>query len=268
MESSSQDNGLREALGLQHLYKIYKEGDIETVALRDAQLSVKTGEFVAITGRSGAGKTTLMNLMGGLSTPSAGRVVVGGTDLARLAETARAVFRRQNIGIVFQSNNLIPFLSALENVMLPMQLAGRKDGARRAHTLLARMGLAGREQHRPGMLSGGERQRVSIARALAVDPRIILMDEPFSALDVMTRHRMRAEIVDIWRKTGKTIVFVTHEVEEALELADRIVVLSRKPTTVRSIMEVVEERPRDPESPALKAMHRELRQLIGAAPQD
>ena len=116
-------------VGLQGLYKIYKGGDIETVALRGAELSIGAGEFVAITGRSGAGKSTLLNIMGGLATPSAGRVVIGGTDIARMSETERARFRRERIGIVYQADNLIPFLSALENVMLPMQTAGRRDAA-------------------------------------------------------------------------------------------------------------------------------------------
>jgi ABC-type nitrate/sulfonate/bicarbonate transport system ATPase subunit len=115
----------------------------------------------------------------------------------------------------------------------------------------------------PAMLSGGERQRVAIARALMVDPRIVLMDEPFSALDLKTRRRMRQEIVEIWRKTGKTIVFVTHEIEEAIELADRIIVLSAKPTTVQAVVGIDEARPRDLASPNLQAVRQRLRQLIG-----
>ena len=204
-----------EALSLQNLYKIYKEGDIETVALRAAQLSVAAGEFVAITGRSGAGKSTLMNLMGGLATPSAGRVVVSGTDLARLNETERAVFRRKNIGIVFQSNNLIPFLSALENVVLPMQLAGRKDAPARARALLARMGLAGREQHKPGMLSGGERQRVAIAVALANAPQLLLADELTGELDSAAADNVMDLLGELNAAQELTVIVVTHNKQVA-----------------------------------------------------
>lgn len=156
-----------EALSLQSLYKIYKEGEIETVALREASLNVQPGEFVAITGRSGAGKSTLLNLIGGLATPSAGKVIIHGTDITRLSERERAEFRRNRIGIIYQTDNLIPFLTALENVLLPMQMAGRKDGLKRARQLLGEVGLSERMDHKPSMLSGGERQRVAIAIALA-----------------------------------------------------------------------------------------------------
>ncbi len=133
----------------------------------------------------------------------------------------------------------------------------------RAHDLLEMVGLSRDMQKTPAMLSGGERQRVSIARALAVEPRIILMDEPFSALDLNTRRRMRSEIIDIWRKTGKTIIFVTHEIDEAIELADRILVLSSKPTTVRAIVPVTSPRPRSLKDPALQDIHLKLRELLG-----
>jgi ABC-type lipoprotein export system ATPase subunit len=159
-----------EALKLQDLYKIYKEVAVETVALRGASLCVQPGEFVAITGRSGAGKSTLLNLVGGLALPSAGQVVINGTDISRLDEGQRAAFRRSHIGVIFQADNLIPFLTALENVMLPMQLAGQKNCARKALALLSEVGLQERVRHKPGMLSGGERQRVAIAIGLANQP--------------------------------------------------------------------------------------------------
>ena len=124
---------------------------------------LKRGDFVAITGRSGAGKSTLLSLIGGLAVPSAGRVVVAGTDIARLSERERALYRRSKIGIVYQADNLVPFLTALENVALPMQIAGRKHASRRAAELLDEVGLAQRLQHKPALLSGGERQRVAIA---------------------------------------------------------------------------------------------------------
>jgi len=199
-----------ESLILQDLFKIYKEGDIETVALRGARLSVEPGEFTAITGRSGAGKSTLLHILGGLMEPSAGRVVIDGTDIARLNERDRAVFRRGHIGIVFQADNLIPFLSALENVVLPMQLAGRKNAAVRARRLLAEVGLAERMRHRPGMLSGGERQRVAIAVALANEPGILLADELTGELDSATADHVMDLLAGLNAIRGLTLIVVTH----------------------------------------------------------
>jgi ABC-type lipoprotein export system ATPase subunit len=197
-------------LSLQNLYKIYKEGHIETVALRDASLSVQPGEFIAITGRSGAGKSTLLNLVGGLSTPSAGKVVINGTDITRLDESERSAFRRENIGIMYQTDNLIPFLSALENVMLPMQLAGRKDSKARAQQLLKEVGLAERMNHTPGMLSGGERQRVAIATALGNEPKLLLADELTGELDSVTADRVMELLGELNKTHTLTLVIVTH----------------------------------------------------------
>ena len=223
---------------------------------------ISDGEFLCVVGQSGCGKSTLLRVIGDLLKVDSGQVSVGSRPASEGWE---------EIAYVFQTPRLLMWRNAEDNVILGQQL---RFGARRsaiemrdkARSLLELVGLGKDRLKTPGMLSGGERQRVSIARALAVDPRIILMDEPFSALDITTRQRMRAEIVDIWRKTGKTIIFVTHEVEEAIELADRIVVLSSKPTRVRSIIEVDAERPRNLETPALRSMHDQLRQLIGAAP--
>jgi putative ABC transport system ATP-binding protein len=199
-----------EALLLHDLYKIYKDGDIETVALRGARLTVQAGEFVAITGRSGAGKSTLLNLIGGLAVPSAGRVVIGGTDIARLNERERAEFRRNKIGIVFQADNLIPFLTALENVMLPLQLAGREKAAERARSLLAEVGLAERSRHKPEMLSGGERQRVAIAIALANEPQLLLADELTGELDSATANKVMEVLGALNANRQLTLLVVTH----------------------------------------------------------
>jgi len=199
-----------EILSLQNLYKIYKEGHIETVALRDASLSVQPGEFIAITGRSGAGKSTLLNLVGGLSTPSAGKVVINGTDITRLDESERSAFRRENIGIMYQTDNLIPFLNALENVMLPMQLAGRKDSKPRAQQLLREVGLAERMNHTPGMLSGGERQRVAIATALGNEPKLLLADELTGELDSVTADHVMEVLGELNKTHTLTLVIVTH----------------------------------------------------------
>ena len=199
-----------EALVLHDLYKIYKDGGIETVALRGARLVVQAGEFVAITGRSGAGKSTLLNLIGGLAVPSAGRVVISGTDIARLNERERAGFRRNKIGIVFQADNLIPFLTALENVTLPLQLAGRAQAGERARSLLAEVGLAERSRHKPEMLSGGERQRVAIAIALANEPQLLLADELTGELDSVTADKVM-EVLGALNATRQfTLLVVTH----------------------------------------------------------
>ncbi|GAB4563060.1 MAG: ABC transporter ATP-binding protein [Anaerolineales bacterium] len=199
-----------EALLLNNLYKIYKEGEIETVALREAQLKVQPGEFVAITGRSGAGKSTLLNLIGGLTLPSAGQVLIHGEDITRMDESRRSAFRREHIGIVYQMDNLIPFLSALENVMLPMQAAGRKNAKSRALQLLEEVGLKERVHHKPAQLSGGERQRVAIAVALANEPSLLLADELTGELDSATADRVM-DLLGMLNASHKlTLVIVTH----------------------------------------------------------
>jgi NitT/TauT family transport system ATP-binding protein len=221
--------------------------------------SVVDGEFLCIIGPSGCGKSTLLRVIGDLLKVDAGAVNVDG----RAAADAW-----QEIAYVFQSPRLLPWRNAEDNVILGPELrfgrrGGRAESRERARALLRLVGLGSDIHKMPAMLSGGERQRVAIARALAVDPRIILMDEPFSALDLKTRRRMRAEIVDIWRKTGKTIIFVTHEIEEAIELADRVLVLSAKPTSLLAVIEIAAERPRDLRSAALQEARRRLRHLIG-----
>jgi ABC-type lipoprotein export system ATPase subunit len=180
------------SLLLDNLYKIYKEGAIETVALRGAELKVDTGEFVAVTGRSGAGKSTLLNLIGGLATPSAGQVVIDGEDITHMDERQRASFRREHIGIVYQMDNLIPFLSALENVMLDD------------------VGLKERLNHKPAQLSGGERQRVAIAVALANEPSLLLADELTGELDSQTADKVMDILGALNTSRKLTLVVVTH----------------------------------------------------------
>jgi len=195
---------------LQDVYKIYKEGDIETVALRGANLVVQPGEFVAITGRSGAGKSTLLNIMGGLAVPSAGKVLINGLDIAKMGESERSLFRRQNIGVIFQTDNLIPFLTALENVMLPLQFAGRRHCTEEARNLLSEVGLQNRIHHKPGMLSGGERQRVAIAIALANHPGLLLADELTGELDTATAEQVMTLLAGLNSQRNLTLIIVTH----------------------------------------------------------
>jgi putative ABC transport system ATP-binding protein len=199
-----------DALKIQDLYKIYKQGDIETVALRGASLTVRSGEFVAIAGRSGAGKSTLLNIIGGLTLPSAGQVIVGGIDISRLSEGPRAAFRRKHIGVIFQTDNLIPFLTTFENIMLPMQLSGQIDCGHKAHALLKEVGLQERSRHKPGMLSGGERQRVAIAVALANRPDLLLADELTGEFDTVTSELVMDLLSKLNSARGLTLIVVTH----------------------------------------------------------
>jgi len=200
---------------------------------------VRQGEFICILGPSGCGKSTSLRIIGGLLDVNSGHVTVDG----RAPQEAWP-----DIAFVFQSPRLVPWRTALDNVLLGSELRfGADDRERRkerATQLLSLVGLAGDARKFPSMLSGGERQRVAIARALAVDPKIVLMDEPFSALDPNMRARMRLEMERIWLETGKTVVFVTHDIDEALQLADRTVVLSNKPTRVLEIIELKTPRPR------------------------
>jgi ABC-type lipoprotein export system ATPase subunit len=198
------------ALQISELYKIYKDGEVETVALRGADLTVQPGEFLAIRGRSGAGKSTLLNLLGGLALPSAGKIVIDGADITKMDESQRAAFRLQTIGIIYQTDNLIPFLTALENVMLPLQLAGEKDALDHAVQLLENVGLASRMSHKPAMLSGGERQRVAIAIALANHPKILLADELTGELDSATADSVMELLARLNAENALTLIIVTH----------------------------------------------------------
>jgi len=218
---------------------------------------VRRGEFVCILGPSGCGKSTALRIIGGLLDITTGRVRVAG----RAPAEAWA-----EIAFVFQSPRLVPWRTALDNVLLGSQLrfgTGDKE-KRHAHAieLLNLVGLSADTGKYPSMLSGGERQRVSIARALAVDPQIVLMDEPFSALDPNMRGRMRSEMERIWLETGKTVVFVTHDIDEALQLADRTVVLSNKPTCVLEVLEFKTARPRGSSSHALDSQREKLVKLF------
>jgi NitT/TauT family transport system ATP-binding protein len=215
---------------------------------------VGAGEFVCLLGPSGCGKSTALRLIGDLMPWQDGDVRVEGLAPAQAWS---------KLAYVFQAPRLLPWKDALDNAAfgLEMRHPERSVAARRerAAAELSRVGLATDAHKMPAMLSGGERQRVAIARALALDPDIILMDEPYSALDHTTRARLRQQIVELWQQTGKTILFVTHDIDEALYLADRIVVLSNKPTRVSTIVTVTAGRPRDPESdPELRRLRAEL----------
>jgi NitT/TauT family transport system ATP-binding protein len=219
---------------------------------------VASGEFLCILGPSGCGKSTCLRLIGGLLPASGGRVAVDGRAPSQAWD---------QIAYVFQAPRLVPWRTALGNVMLAMELrfgrGAKREREERCRALLDLVGLARDVEKYPRMLSGGERQRVSIARALAVEPQIILMDEPFAALDLNTRRRLRAEVIAIWQKTAKTIVFVTHDIDEALVLADRVLLMSNKPTRVIETIAIADQRPRDLDTaPALRAQRDRLYRLF------
>ena len=203
------------------VFKIYRAAGEESVALRGASFELMPGEFVALLGRSGSGKSTLMHLIAGLDVPSAGRVFVGGVDISRLDETERARIRQDTIGIVLQRDNLIPYLTAFENVALPLQLAGRSDAKQRATEVLERVGLAHRMDHRAGQLSGGEQQRVGIAVALAPSPLILMGDEVTGELDSESVAGILELLTELQRRDHLALLLVTHDPAVA-ERAQRV----------------------------------------------
>jgi NitT/TauT family transport system ATP-binding protein len=210
----------------------------EVYALEPTRLDIAEGEFVSVVGPSGCGKTTLLNMMAGLLACTSGEIRFNGT---------RLVGPSREIGIVFQRPVLLPWRRILDNVMLPvevMRLRPRADYDTRARDLLKMVGLDGFEAAYPQELSGGMQQRAAIARALVYDSKLLLMDEPFAALDALTREEMNMELLRIWGLTGKAIVFVTHNIPEAVLLSDRIVVMTPRPGKVREVIEVDLPRPR------------------------
>ena len=200
-------------LKIENLTKTYKLGKRAVQPLTELSLEVEKGEFTAIMGPSGSGKTTLLNIIGCIDRATSGSVLIDGVDVARLSESKLYKIRRDKIGFIFQSFNLVPYLNARENVELAMELADKFKGQRkqRAKDLLAMVGLSGREQHRPQRLSQGEQQRVAIARALANDPAIILADEPTGNLDVNNKQEIVKLLAELNQKQGTTIIMVTHD---------------------------------------------------------
>jgi ABC-type lipoprotein export system ATPase subunit len=208
------------------LFKIYQVADLEVVALQGLDLTIEAGELVAIVGASGSGKTTLLNILGGLDVPSAGRIVVGEYDLTRLSERALVRYRREQVGFIWQqpARNLLPYLSVAQNIELPMLLAGLSPAERRRRcaALLTAVGLAGKATARPDELSGGEQQRVATAVALALDPPLLLADEPTGELDTETAAEVLALFRHLCRSRGVTVVIVTHDLT-VTAVADRVV---------------------------------------------
>jgi NitT/TauT family transport system ATP-binding protein len=249
------------AITVSGVSKIFPGADGRPVlALRDVSLDIADGEFVVLLGPSGCGKTTLLRIIGELETPSAGRVELGRVESGT---------PRSPIGFVFQEATLMPWRSSADNVALPLEMSGVEKSERRQRVseMLDLVGLGDAHHKYPRHLSGGMRQRVSIARALAHDPNVLLMDEPFGALDAQTRDMMNVELQRIWLENRKTVVFVTHSVPEAVFLADRVVMLGTHPGRIHSITTVDLPRPRPlevMEAPEFRAIAADLREQIGA----
>ena len=227
-------------LELRNLTKEISTGSLEPfVIFKNISLSVREGEFVSIVGPSGCGKTTLLRVINGLLSPSSGQIFIDGKE--QTGSDNELV-----MGFVFQGASLLPWRTSLKNVLLGLE--GRKqpgEAEQSARFYLNLVGLSGFENHYPHQLSGGMQQRVNLARALVVDPRILLMDEPFAALDAQTRTFMQLELLRIWSQTKKTVIFITHMISEAILLSDRVVVFSHRPGRIRSEFAVPLARPRD-----------------------
>ncbi len=214
-------------------------------ALTPTTLDIVGGDMTILLGPSGCGKTTMLRMIAGLETPTSGNIEVGGANL--WASSKRNVQALSQLSMVFQEANLFPWLTIADNIALPLKLRGVNKAQRlaKAHELCKLVGISGFEKSHPWQLSGGMRQRAAIARALSYDPAILLMDEPFGALDAITRDTMNVELQRIWMETQKTVVLVTHSIAEAVFLASRIILLSPRPGRVQEVIDVPFPRPRD-----------------------
>jgi NitT/TauT family transport system ATP-binding protein len=225
-------------------------GSVHT-AVRDLTMTVQPGEFVAVVGPTGCGKSTTLSLVSGLQPPSAGRVRVNGEDVQSIPD---------GVGYMFQTDAVMPWRSVLDNVASGPRFRGVPKAEARAQAVdwIARVGLAGFEKYYPHQLSGGMRKRVALAQTLVTKPKIMLMDEPFSALDVQTRALMQDELLRLWSGSGAAVIFVTHDLDEAIALSDKVVVLTTSPATVKDVFEIPLERPRKVEDLRLTEEFRKI----------
>lgn len=242
-------------LWVKNVGKIFKLGNREINTLDDINLEIKAGEFVCILGPSGCGKSTLLNIIAGLEKPTCGEIYLEGNKV-----NAPGPDRV----LMFQESALFPWLTVIQNVEFGLEMIGIPRAQRRliAQDYLKMVNLMDYEKNRIHELSGGMKQRVSLARALAVNSEILLMDEPFAALDPEIKNNLHNELLDIWQKTGKTIVFVTHSIEEAVTLADRVVVMSTGPGKIKKDIPIPCERPRNLEHPLMKGLVRAVKNQL------
>lgn len=244
-------------ISIKNLNKTYVTDESSTVAIEDFSLEIEKGELISIVGPSGCGKTTLLRMIAGLLEPSSGSISINGKECKGPGPDR---------GMVFQDYALFPWRSVRKNVEFGMEVNGmsKEDRTKRANKLLDVVGLEKFADSRVHELSGGMKQRVAIARALATHPDVILMDEPFGALDAQTRNLMQEELVRVIQKTNQTVIFITHSVDEAVYLSDRIVVLTKRPAVIKEIVDIPWSRPRDRASPEFTALRKEILEELRA----
>jgi NitT/TauT family transport system ATP-binding protein len=246
----------KDAVVCRNVSKVWAKGTKRAhVALRDVDLDVKPGEFIVLLGPSGCGKSTLLYLIAGLEQESDGEIWSFGDRVANPSPER---------SLIFQETSLFPWLNVWQNASFGLSIRGEGTEARKtaAREVLQRVGLTEAMDKRPDELSGGMRQRVAVARALAMRPKVLLMDEPFAALDVQTRAKMQDFLLDVWRDSGASVLFVTHHIDEAVALADRVVVFTSRPGRVKTIVPIDIPRPRDPFSPEAETLRRQLTELM------
>ena len=235
--------------------KVFTTGGNDVIALKDINLEIASGEFICLLGPSGCGKSTLLNAIAGFSHPTSGQILAGGKLITEPGPDR---------GMVFQEYALFPWMSIERNIALGLEIAGKSaaDIKERVDMLLNMLGLTEFRARYPKDLSGGMRQRVAIARVLALDSPIMLMDEPFGALDALTRRNLQDELLKIWKVFGTTIVFVTHSIEESIYLADRTIVMTYRPGTIKRDVAIDLPRPRDPSDPEFNRLKRMLGEMV------